>query len=268
LFDALEILEKGGKLSDMSKESQANLKQAFTTEGKMVSELFKTRRDLYTSMSNIGVGLMAILVSLIAACVLGLKMMQTDFGGSNKMFYANLQIFRNMADGWDLVLKGKDGVVTAMGKEFGDTFAPMIEGMRWNYKDPPPPPVRKNVPNSWDSVFGDPKAAEEEQMRREEELLKGTGLIGPAKPTFKLVSPQGLIASKIVDVVADALVVHKINADDPKARERQYSPSVDASSGPVVDPSEPPVSVDDLGFSMLQSQVEQTPGFSPRMGAK
>lgn len=280
LVDTLGILEKGATLESMSKEARSNLKQAFTTEGKMVSELFKTRRELVTSMSNIGVGLMAVLVSLIAACILGLKSMmiqgeegpggRTAYGLKLKMYYANRQVFKNMADGWDLMLKGTDGVLTVLGKEFGDSLAPAIGAMRWDPKAPPPPPLpggmKTDPKDSWGGVFGDPEAEQEKRFRREEELLEGTGLQGPAEKHFKLVSATGILGGAVATALSNILVTRNVGADDPKAREHTAQPVVGASSGPVINPAQPPISTEDLGNAVLQSQVEQYPTLNPRMG--
>lgn len=244
---------------------------------------------------------MAILVSLIAALILGLKSLSamshvylTPGGGHRvtmltimtKSYYANRGVFKGMADGWNQVLGGGQQAITALGKEFGDTFAPMIDAMAldvWDRRSQAekdraalPDFVKKSNQgtDSWSDTFGREKT-DEERADEEEKALKGTGLISRGKrvPEYgSAAADQAMSNLKLPDNpfggisnFLPSLVTANIGPDKPQKVLPTSVPTGGGEPAPSSNPGVPSISTEDLGAAVVQSNLEFQVGASPKM---
>ncbi len=73
IVDAADKFEKGIKIADLNRKETSRLRKSFETEGKQLSELQKTQRELIKGLAKIGEGILKTLVGLLAAVASGFK---------------------------------------------------------------------------------------------------------------------------------------------------------------------------------------------------
>lgn len=143
LYDVADKLEKGTKIEDLSKKEQEALRKAFVTEGKQLTELQKTQRSLIKGLSQIGQGLIKILVGLLGTLIVGIKSLPAAMAAAvtsitNPMEGAKQ--FAKIGDdlseqlsgigaGANLIAKGATTAGTAVGGAFGEMGATLKKAL-------------------------------------------------------------------------------------------------------------------------------------------
>ena len=127
---------KGGKLEDLEDDQRKGLRSAFRTESQQVSLLHKTRREMIRGMGQFGRGMLAVLVDLLSMIIIGvngLRAMLLAEGRSDradiyrKIYLEQLKAQRSLGKSWDEAWGGLKIAGTALGREFMDTFKPVID---------------------------------------------------------------------------------------------------------------------------------------------
>lgn len=149
LYDAGDLISKGGKLKDLTKEERGNVKRAFAVQGMAVSRLHRTRRELVRGMAMLGESLTAIVADIFGILIIGARSLPAlVWGYQNNQLDQVVRIvvaeqkqrISAIADHWKKGAEGVDLVVTALGSEFAGVFQPVVDAMTGKIKQPPPAP--------------------------------------------------------------------------------------------------------------------------------
>ncbi len=144
--DVAEKLDKGAEIQDLSNKETKALREAFLTEGKAVSELQKTQRDLIKGMSDIGMGLLKILGGILGTLILGFKwlvtlparllMMPGDQADElDAQIGAAFDVqFASISSGLTQVKKGAGEVKDAVGQIFEEAFGSLSAALGVNFR--------------------------------------------------------------------------------------------------------------------------------------
>lgn len=165
LYDAGDLIVKGGKLKDLSKEERGNLKRAFKVEQTQVSRLHRMRRELIRGMADLGGALMAVVSDIIGILVIGIRSLpamvlgyQRDQLGevvANVIVEQNRRI-REMTEHWKVGEGGINTAARALGNEFSGVFQPLIDALSGKVKGAPtrPPQPGETIPAKVKEVLG------------------------------------------------------------------------------------------------------------------
>jgi len=145
LYDAGDLIAKGGKLKDLTKEERSNLKRAFKVEASQVSSLHRTRRELVRGMAMLGEALTAIVADIFGILVIGVRSLPAlHWAWQNRQLdrvVGNIvaeqrQRIAEISDHWKKGEEGINLVSKALGSEFAETIQPLIDAISGPVKVP------------------------------------------------------------------------------------------------------------------------------------
>jgi len=149
IYDAGDIIVKGGKLADVSKEQRANIQKAFNVESTQVSRLHKMRRELVTGMSMFGQALSSIITDIASILVVGIRSLPALVWAFQEgklgevvgnVVAEQKRLVGQIVSHWDVGVEGLTIAGAALDGEFRSVFQPVVDALSDDFKAPKPPP--------------------------------------------------------------------------------------------------------------------------------
>lgn len=102
IVDAANKFEKGIEIAKLGAGERKKLRDAFKTEGKQMSELQKTQRDLIKGLSKIGEGILKVVTGILSSIITGLKAIPAFINAYLQPTEAKrMQVFGKLSDAMD-----------------------------------------------------------------------------------------------------------------------------------------------------------------------